>query len=282
MRTFLKLTCWMLICVLLFGSAHFALADQMLDVEREFAKQESHSGLVDIPGMDEPVRYYAQNDELWQHLVYERKESKKRRPFRDSGCGPTAFAMALNALVDNDQLVLLGEYAKRPYSLCTCSLNDALCDRHSARYEITSVRDYVRFLPLILGDFAAGNNIFGVYSRSETVAGTSTGYIDKVCEIFDLEYRFTYDYQEAVAALKDEHASVFALAGNGGCFTTVGHYVYLAHADDQFLYVLDPLARENYKTNHASKLNIITPGLVSLRHEDVTFAQFSNFIIITK
>ena len=268
--------------MLLWGSAHFAFADQMLDVEKEFARQESLSGLVNVPGLEQPVRYYAQNDALWQNLIYERKDSKKRRPFRDSGCGPTAFAMALSVLVEENELPLLSQYAKRPFSLCPCSLNDGQCDRHNGRYEITAVRDYVRFLPLILGDFATGNNIFGVYSRSETVAGTSTGYIDQVCGIFDLQYQYTNDYKEVLAALQDEHASVFALAGNGGCFTTVGHYVYLAHADHDSLYVLDPLARDVYKTNHASKLTILSPGLVTLKHEDVQHAKFSNFIILEK
>lgn len=282
MRISIKCTCWLMLCVLLCGSAHFALADQQLNVEAAFSRPESVSGMVHIPGLENTVRYYAQNDALWENLVYEQKDSKKRRPFRDSGCGPTAFAMAVAALVPEEEIMLIGEYAKTPYSLCICSLNDAQCDRHRARYYITSQRDYVRFLPLVLGDFATGNNIFQVYSRSETVAGTSTGYIDKVCRIYELEYRFSYDYQEVLSALKNENEAVFALAGKGGCFTNVGHYVYLAHADDEMLYVLDPLCREEYKTSKSSKLNIIQPGLVSLLHDDVFAANFSNYIIVTK
>ncbi len=282
MRIFPKLTCWLILCVLLWGSAHFAYADQQLNVEARFSRKESVSGLVKIPGTEKLVRYYAQNDELWTDLVYERKDSKKRRPFRDSGCGPTAFAMAICALVPESDIPLIGQYAKTPYSLCACSINDVQCDRHKARYLITSKRDYVRFLPLILGDFATGNNTFQVYSRSETVAGTSTGYIDKVCRIYGLEYSFTYHYQDALDALEDENKAVFALAGKGGCFTSVGHYVYLAHADESELYVLDPLCREVYKTNKASKLKILTPGLVTLKHTDVEAAQFSNFIILSK
>lgn len=282
MRIFSKCTCWLMICVLLWGSVHFAFADQYLDVEASFAHKESFSGLVSIPGVEMPVRYYAQNDALWSDLVYERKDSKKRRPFRDSGCGPTALAMAILSLVDENEISRIGAYAKKPYSLCTCSLNDEQCDRHAARYYITSERDFVRFLPLVLGDFAAGNNTFGVYSRSETVAGTSTGYIEKVCTIYGLDCRFTYDYNEALEALSNKDASVFALAGNGGCFTNVGHYVYLAHADEAQLYVLDPLCRKEYKTSKSSKLCIIEPGLVSLDHADVSAANFSNFIILTK
>lgn len=282
MRIFPKVTCWAILCVLLWGSAHFAFADQHLNVEAAFSRPESVSGMVNIPGMETPVRYYAQNDALWESLTYERKDSKKRRPFRDSGCGPTALAMALSALVPENEISLISEYAKTPYSLCICSLNEGQCDRHSARYILTSQRDYVRFLPLVLGDFATGNNVFQVYSRSETVAGTSTGYIDKVCQIYGLEYRFTYDYQEALAALENEHEAVFALAGKGGCFTNVGHYVYLAHADDEMLYVLDPLCREEYKTNKSSRLTILQPGLVSLEHDAISAANFSNYIILTK
>ena len=162
-----------------------------------------------------------------------------------------------------------------------CSINNGACARHRGRYAITSQRDYERFLPLILADFACGNNTFGVYSRS-AAQGTATGYIPKVCKVYGLECTFTNDYQEALQAISNENQAVIALASSGGCFTNNGHYVFLAHVDEERLYVLDSLCRTEYKTNNAEKLTILQPGLVSINHPDVRYARFSNYIILTK
>ena len=76
-------------------------------------------------------------------------------------------------------------------------------------------------------------------------------------------------------------ASVIALAGAGGAFTDVGHYVFLAHSDGERLYVLDPLRREVYKTNQAGRLEILQHGLVALRLDQIGAARFSNFIVFS-
>lgn len=281
MRISPKRTCCMLLCmVLLWGDALFACADQYLDSERYFAGNESASGWIQVPGVDEPMRYYAQNDTLWENLIYEKKGVEKVRPFRDSGCGPSALAMAIRKLVDADKLPLIGEYASTPYTLCECAINKALCARHRGRYTITSQRDYERFLPLILADFACGNNTFGVYSRS-AAQGTAIGYIPKVCQVYGLECTVTSSFDDAMAAIKNENQTVIALAGTGGCFTNTGHYVFIAHADEEKLYFLDSLCRTEYNTNHANKLTIIQPGLVTLKFDDLRFARFSNYIILT-
>lgn len=281
MRIPFKRTCCFMLCLLLWGSALFVSADQVLSAERFYARQESVSGLVNVPGVEEPMRYYAQNDALWENLVYERKGVKKVRPFKDSGCSPSALAMAVCHLIPDEELSQISQYARKEYSLCICAINEDICDRHRGRYVITSQRDYVRFLPLILADFACGNNTFGVYSRS-AAQGTGTAYIQKVCEVYGLECRFTYSYDEALTAIANENQAVMALAGAGGCFTNNGHYLFLANADEERLYVLDSLCREQYKTNKASVIEIIQPGVVSLLHKDVRHAQFSNFVILTK
>ncbi|MBR2055140.1 MAG: hypothetical protein IJ968_09685 [Clostridia bacterium] len=280
MRISLKRTCCMLLCIVLWGNALFACADQYLDSERYFAGKESVSGYIQVPGVDEPMRYYAQNDTLWGELIYEKKGVEKARPFHDSGCGPSALAIAIKKLVSNDDLPLISSYASSPYSLCECAINKGLCSRHKGRYVITSQRDYERFLPLIMADFACGNNTFGVYSRS-AAQGTSVGYIPKVCQVYGLEYSITQSFDEAMAALGNKNQAVIALAGSGGCFTNTGHYVFMAHADEEKLYILDPLCRTVYKTNNAAKLTILQPGLVTLDYKDVWSARFSNYIIIT-
>ena len=268
------------VCVLLTGNAHVSLADDLTLMEAFFTQPEQFSGLIEVPGKGE-MRYYAQNDPLWRDLTYESGQSSTRRPFRDSGCGPTAGAMAVAALVPEDAFVRIAAYAKSAYSLCSCSVNKAKCNKRHARYILTSQRDYVRFLPLIFGDFATGNNTLGDNSRSSNV-GTSSGFLYDIASIYGLTLASTQSYDEAVLAVQSGDAAVVALAGKGGAFTNTGHYVLLANIDDEKLYILDPLCRTEYKTNQGKKIEIIQPGLVALRHANVSAAQFSSFLIFRR
>ena len=280
MRGFFKRIALLLcICVLWAGNARVCLADNFTLMEAFFTAPEQYSGLMEVPGKG-PMRYYAQNDPLWGALTYENEDTQTRRPFRDSGCSPAAAAMAVAALVPEDELCAISGYAKKEYSLCSCSINQARCNHRHSRYVLTSQRDFVRFLPLIFGDFATGNNTLGTYSRS-AAAGTGTGYLKGIAQVYGLTMTITSDYEAACAALR-EGGAVVALAARNGVFTNTGHYVLLAHLDEERLYILDPLLREEYKTNQSSKLEIIQPGLVALTHANVSSAKFSNFIIFQK
>lgn len=281
MRAFCRKTMLilMVICVFLAGGAPFSCADTLLSTEAFFAGRESVSGLVEVPGRGQ-MRYYAQNDALWGGLIYENPDVKSSRPFRDSGCGPTAIAMAVVQLVPPERLSSISRLAKRSYSLCACSVNKGHCSQAHARYILTSQQDFVRFLPLVLGDYATGNNTLGQVTRNANV-GTSNALGQNIAQAYNLHYRITKSYEEAVTALQSGSA-VVALASRGSVFTNTGHYVLLAWVDADYLYVLDPLCREEYKTNNSRKLNILQPGLVSLANEDVSgAAKFSSFMIFT-
>lgn len=283
MRDFLKrmvLVCCVSVLAVL-GCAHVSFSDATSDMEAYFAGQESYSCMMEVPGRG-LMRYYAQNDELWRDLTYEKEGVVTIRPFRDSGCSPTAMAMALASLIPEEELPLIRSYAKREYSLCSCSINKARCTHSHARYVLTSARDYARFLPLVLADFAAGNNIMGVVSRN-TAAGTGSGYLNKVAEAYGLQISFLNRYTEAKEMVGRENVAVVALAGRNGCFTTVGHYVFLAGKDDDAMYIMDPLYRTTYKSfNKNNKLKIIQPGLVKLRHNDCSAANFTHYVVLEK
>lgn len=283
MRDFLKrlvLVCCVSALVLL-GCAHVSFADAATDMEAYFAGKESYSGLVDVPGRG-LMRYYAQNDTLWGDLAYEKEGVVTRRPFRDSGCSPSSLAMAVASLIPDEELSAISGFAKRAYSLCTCSINKARCTRSHARYVITSPRDYARFLPLIFADFATGNNTMGVVSRN-TAAGTGSAYLYKIAEAYGLSITFYDKYAEIKDLVGQDGIAVVALAGRGGCFTTVGHYVFLASRDESNVYILDPLYRKYYDSfNKGFKVNVLQPGLVSMKHSDYWAANFTHFMVLER
>lgn len=267
------------VCVFLGESAHVSFADDLTLTEAFFTQAEQYSGVVEVPGKG-AMRYYAQNDPLWGALAYERKETPSRRPFRDGGCGPTAGAMAIANLIPEKDLIAIAAYAKQEYSLCSCSLNRDKCNKRHARYVLTTQRDYVRFLPLVFGDFATGNNSFGVYSRGES-QGTGTGFLYDIAKVYGVSVVATPDFSLAVQALRNGD-TVVGHASRGGAFTNTGHYLLLAHIDDRKVYILDPLCRDAYNTSQGKKIEIIQPGLVALTFEDYPASNIGMYFIFHK
>lgn len=269
------------VSVLIFGAIQGSLADSMTDVEAYFSQDEGYSGLVEVPGSG-LVRYYAQNDPLWGDLIYEKEGVSTKRPFRDSGCSPTALAMAVAALIPGEQLSRIADFAKREYSLCSCSLSKARCTHNHTRYVLTTQRDYERFLPLVFGDFAARNNTRGVTSRT-TSPGTASAYLQHIADVYGLTLRFEKSYDKIKDLVGQENTAVVVLAGRHGAFTTVGHYMYLAGKDEKYMYILDPLSRKGYnKFPNGYKLTVLQPGLVAMPHNFSYIGDFGSFIVLEK
>ncbi|MBQ7183470.1 MAG: C39 family peptidase [Clostridia bacterium] len=265
-----------LMCLPLGGLA----LDGMAYTDWFYAGEESPSGWVEVPGWG-TQRYYAQNDSLWGALTYEAADSEKHRPLRDGGCGPTAAAMAIRALLEPRELREAVQKAlASPVTLCICSINRQGCGYNHPRWPLTSVRDYERFLPLVLADMATGNNTGNLHGRT-FARGTNLYYITTVVKAMGLEIRNTQDRDEVFRAMK-EGAKVFCSSGAGGVFTNVGHYVYLAGFDDERVWFLDPLCRAEYKTNGASALINNGNGVVAIRYKDYAKARIYSYYILTK
>ena len=249
-------------------------------VEQHFFEEESLSAWVEVPGRG-LTRYYAQNDPLWTDLIYESDDSSKMRPFGDGGCNPTALAMAVRALIPEDALAAVSADAVRPYSLCTCSINRSHCGYHHPRYYLTSARDYDRFLPLVFADYACGNNNRQARSRNEG-KGTVGGYMKYIAAAYGLDMKTAGDQKTGLEAIRNPDCAVIAYAASGGAFTTVGHYVFAAWADEENVYFLDPLCREVYRTNNARYVHIIQPGLVSIKISQLRYANINSWIILSR
>ncbi len=279
-ESFLRIAALLCMCVFLLGNAHVSFADDLTYTEAYFTQQEGYSGIIEVPGKG-PMRYYAQNDPLWEDMAYERSETQSRRPFGDGGCGPTAGAMAIANLVPEEGLSKIAQFAKKEYAICPCSITKEKCiHTYHARYVLTSQRDFVRFLPLVMGDFAMGNNVFGVTGRGAD-KGTNAGFLYQVAQAYGLNVTATTDKNAVFQALK-QGCTVVGHAARGGAFTNTGHYVLIAHADDEKVYVLDPLAREKYKTNQSKILEIIQPGLVAIKHADYAATGIGSYMVFSR
>lgn len=238
--------------------------------QMEMDARETLNGYVSVEGVGRWM-IYAQNDTIWQRLVFEIPTSSRKRPFGDGGCGPTAVAMAIVNLVDKAELPKLGEYAASPlgYQFCSCSVTDSFCSQTHLSYQMSTPEEYFRYFPLAVGSFATGNNTWGVRGREDSF-GTSMNYLEQICSVFDISVTQTYDMTEALDFMKQENTlAVACTTGYGSPFTTTSHFIVLAGTDDEYLYALDPYRREDYaEVDPRGLLEMIAPGVVRIKLED--------------
>lgn len=248
--------------------------DQTVYVNQlEMDSRDTLTAYVSVEGVGEWL-LYAQNDPLWSKLTFEAQNSSKRRGFGDGGCGPTAVAMALAYLVEAEELPKLSQYASSPYGyrFCTCSVNDYWCNGRHLPYQLTTPEEYLRYLPLAIANFATGNNIWGIYGRYGDGFGTNMHYLDKLFEIFDISVTQTNHMDEVLAALPNEGTIAIACtSGYGSPFTSTSHFLVLAGVDDSYLYLLDPMQRQDYQTwDRNGYIEVLTPGLVRITLENAS------------
>ena len=148
------------------------------------------------------------------------------------------------------------------YRFCPCSVNENFCTGLHQRYTLSTPEEYLRYFPLVVGSFATGNNILGVQGRRDSW-GTNMSYLETLCEIYGISVTTTTDKQEAISFLQDKRGMAVSCTVKTSPFTGSSHFITLAGADQEYLYVIDPLRRETYgELDPYGWLDILTPGLV--------------------
>lgn len=251
---------------LLFGVMRPIIYEEAEDTgvtQLELESRESYTKTVDIPGYGEAI-YYAQNDPTWATMRYEPRRSTSYRKFGASGCGPTALAMAIANLADDEQLsrLLVCPSSEYGFSLCTCSVNQYFCDHSHVQMRVQTLDDLQTYLPVVMGNFATGNNLWNIQSRS-MAGGTDAGFYPYVANACSLDYSYTRDFAEMLTALQDGATVVASTGGSASPFTGGGHYVTIVAMDEKYIYILDPYCKESYRgidTRHV--LEVLEPGVV--------------------
>lgn len=245
------------------------------------ADRESYAKKVSIPGRGEQP-YYAQNDPTWADMRYECRASTQRRTFGQAGCGPTALAMAIGSVATDEQLsrLLVCPGSEKGFSFCTCSVNQYFCNKRHVQFRVRTVEDLRQYLPIVLANFATGNNLWGIQSRSGN-GGTDTKFYRRAVEACDLDYRETKDAEEALAAVQSGAAAVVISGGKSSPFTGAGHYLALVQADDEYLYFLDPYYKEDYAaTDKRHVLEALEGGVVRARRDNLQELQIVSYYLV--
>lgn len=239
--------------------------------ETQEAQQETlvYSRYIDVPGVG-LWYYYAQNDPQWGRSYYEPAGHNKYRRFDSGGCGPASLAIALSRQLSPEDLVPLldcRDPRTKGYRFCSCSINHYHCyERHDPTY-ISTPEDFLHYLPLALGSYATGNNSERRLYRSE-YRGTSLNLFPKMAENLGLDYVGTDNWDVACEKLKEGYSVITTVSK--GIFTSSSHYLVVASIDDEYIYLLDPWMRTEYELDSQRCLEVLEPGLLRAKTEDLS------------
>ncbi len=240
-------------------------------VKAPLDQRPTYSGYV-TAGPLETRMLYAQNDPVWEKMRYESGNTSKFRNLGGGGCGPTAVAIAVANLVPVQDLPRLRSYAGNGVGtlFCQCSVNRLYCSRQHAPYLLETPQEYLRYLPVAMANFAAGNNQWHIKSRFGDSFGTNMDFLPYICDIYGLERTPVKKLADALALLEGGRGVVLCCA-LAGPFTSTSHYVVIAGVDEESVYILDPLRRtqEEYTGDYGGILDVLTPGVVRVSRQDI-------------
>ena len=235
-------------------------------VKQELDSRETVSGYQQV-GTLGAMMVYAQNDPVWEKMRYESESAEKFRNLGGGGCGPLSVAIAVANLVPMEQLPRLKQHSANGFGtlFCTCSVNRYYCNRQHAPYLLETAEEYLRYLPVAMADFAAGNNEWKIRSRYGNSRGTNMTFLQYVCDVYGLQMEVIKKLSPALERLKGQagHGLVVCCALKGP-FTASSHYVVIAGLDEEYAYILDPLFRtqEEYTQDIFGVVEVLTPGVV--------------------
>lgn len=245
-------------------------------------RAETLNGMVDA-GPAGQMMYYAQNDPLYSRMYYESGiREGVQRDFGGGGCGPTAMAIIAANLVQKENLPLLGVHALNELGnqFCPCSVNRVYCDHSHVPYRLQTPEEYLRYLPVAMGDFAAGNNRWEYVARRVKAQGTNVRFVDYVCETYGLTMTPVSGLETALEMMKQNTGEglIMLSALRGSPYTNNSHFVVLTGVDEEYMYILDPLRRteeEYLKTDTRDILELLSPGVTRIRLENYARSDLS-------
>lgn len=291
-----------LLSLLLFTSflvapAHVLAASGYTDYQvtralREMEAQDS-SRLINVPGRGQ-VQYYAQTNPLWAQMRYEAQGSRHHRRFGAGGCAPTCAAMAIANLLPAEALGQIASYASGKaggFGISTGIVNPLNMLSTDGALWINTAEDYLRYLPLVFGQYAAGNNPkrtnwrLGSTELSGT-GGTSLGFLPELCDIYGLTYtklagKGRLEWMDSVR----NGAVAIALANSQHqpFVNSSGHYVVIIGCDEEYLYLLDPQDKsdDEYQRDRRKILDVMERGLVRVALENFNHLHFAVIHVIS-
>ena len=254
--------------------------------------ERNNNRMIDVPGRG-PMLFYAQNNPFWAGMRYETRGSRTFRQFGEGGCNPTSAAIAIGNLIPLEELGKIRRSVSRyanGHGIASNAMNPLNLQRRVGVWWFEYAEEYRSYLPLIFGQFAAGNNGKGknwrIAAGQESGGGTSAGFLPELSEIYGLNFtkypgRMNLDWMNAVKC----GATAIGLANSQWhpFANSNGHYVVLVGCDEEYVYILDPQdkAAGEYKNDRRNVLEVMEPGLVRVKLSDFRYLQLGMVFVFT-
>ena len=243
--------------------------------QMELDARETQNGVSQVGPAGE-LMIYAQNDPLYALMHYESAiRNGVHRDFGGGGCGPTAMAIIIANVVDREKLPLIGQHAKNELGnlFCTCSVNRVYCDHTHVPYQLKTPEEYLRYLPVAVADFAAGNNEWEYVARRVDSQGTNIKFVDFLCQAYGITAEPVSGLETALEMMKEKTGKglILTSALRGSPLTNSSHFVIIAGVDEEYFYIIDPMRRteeEYLKTDKRGILELVSPGVVRIKLAD--------------
>ena len=264
----------------------YDVQDECNLVKTELDSRETASGMKQVWDLGE-FMVYAQNDPIWNRMQYESERNPVYRVFGDGGCGPTAVAIAIANLVDKEELPLIGQHSLNGVGtlMCPCSVNRVYCNHTHAPYLISSAEEFHRYLPVVMGDFAAGNNDAQILSRRVGSTGSNMNFLNYLCDLFGITRIDVADFNEGIDQMRGHTGEriMVCYALFNSPYTNTSHYVVVVGVDEEYFYVLDPLFRDSYAaTDERELLEVADKGVTRIRLNQSHYADLTPVYVMER
>ena len=218
--------------------------------------------------------YYAQNSPEWENLVID-PDPASRRVFGESACVVTALANCIVNAVSVWDLDRILDMTMYPVRIDSHSAVNARGVRARDKFEIRNLSDVVRYYPLIIGNYAGGNNRSGIRNRK------NEDFYKRVLDAYQLEWERNTEWSEAVQALKDGKLVIACSGGRHSVISSEGHYFLLVAWADGYIYALDSYLRDRFPLDREQWIEILEPGLLRFHETDASRIPVQSRFIVT-
>lgn len=242
--------------------------------------EESNNRVINVPGRGE-MTFYAQTNPIWAEMRYESPGSRARRRFGGSGCCPTSIAIAIANTVPLTDLGKISPYAAPKagaFGITAKEMNPMLVNPNVGMYWLSTAEDFQAYLPLVIGQYAAGNNPGRTPYRaapkpSEQISeavGTKIHFLPTVCGYYGLYcLKVGSSQMDKWSAMVRYGAVGVALAsGSSPLCGDNGHYVDIVAVDETYVYILDPQDIQIYPRDRHGIIEVLESGLIRVRLTD--------------
>ena len=239
--------------------------------EQMIKEAESWTRVVTV--LEKNYLYYAQNSPEWAKMISEERSSEDVRHFGGSGCVVTALAIATANCLPIERMREITGIARDPVQVDTISLTRRR-GYGKDRFVIRALADTVRYWPLILGNIAAGNNRYGHRNPQ------APGFYPDLLTGLGLAYAMVKDWEQVFSAMDEGAIIITSVTRGENPFSLSGQYMTMVDRNEEYVYLLDPYAKDSYPNDRKRLITLLEPGVVRLRRDDIQRASLHSICAI--